>query len=188
MGNRNIQSKILKMKKRHRYARFSGETSRFVERVGPVAFTEDEHGNVKTGETKMILVGKISLSRQVINTGRGPDPERMQEYYGRVSAKSYQSNVPPTIGMTEPMKECQELISRLRGSVPETNCLRLVDNHTGMLLLFWASNGKVWFFIDVDYRTKTFRRSCEYNKKETALSRLRNHRVGWVEVYSPSTK
>lgn len=127
------------------------------------------------------------FSQQVINTGRGPDPERMQTYYHRVSAKSYSSVLPPTKGMTEPMKEVHDALSRLRGAVPDTNRITLIENHTGSLMLFF-SEGKQWFFIDCDYETRVFRRSCDYNKKETALSRLKCKRVGWVETISLPTK
>ena len=170
MANRNIQSKILKMKRRGRYAVFSGATS---------VFTPDRSSD------GIVLVGKISLSKQVVSTGRGPNQERMQSYYQRVSAKSYSSELPPTKGMTEPMKELQDAVARLRGAVPAGNRIMLVDNRHGMLMLCFGSEKYQWFFIDVDYKTKVFRRSCDYSKKQTALDRLKNKRIIWVERISP---
>jgi len=177
MGNRNIQQKILKMKRRNRYATLSGATSKAKDRVGPMPFEEDEQGKTKTLPAVRVLVGHISLSKQVINTGRGPDAERMQEYYQRVH--SYDQALPQTLGLTEPMKELMKKYDEVLKETPREYHVNYVNNHTGRLDLYF--NLTQFFFVDVDYKTKIIRRSRIYASKRQADLCLELDKITWVE-------
>jgi len=177
--NRTIEQKILKIKRRNRHAVFSGETTKYVDKEGPIPFTEDVYGNTKTGKAKRILVGEVSLSKAVINTGRGPDAVRMQEYYQRIH--SYDEALPKTLGFTGPMKEMMDNYSRIVKETPREMRIRLVDNHTGTLDLFFESYSHQFFFVDVDYKKKLIRRSKIYASKKFAMRMLELKAITWVE-------
>lgn len=170
--DRNIQQKILKMKRRNRYARLSGATSKAGEKAGPVPFTEDEHGNTKTGKARVVLVGRISLSKQVINTGRGPDAERMAEYYNRV-------NKPDPRSLAEVYAVKDSRYQQVWNDIPPLNKITLVSNELGRLDMIW--HGEDWFLVDLDYRKKIIRRSRNYGSRRAIMDRLANHRIVWVE-------
>jgi hypothetical protein len=169
MGNRNIQSKILKMKRRGRFARFSGSNAKHAVRIErKVIMIDDDKTQVKEF---LIPVGKISLSKQVISTGRGPDAERMAEYYARVNADSF--NVP--LAEKNYVLEQYEHILK---DTPRANKLRLeFDEMAGFVDLFWV--GSNYFFVEVDYIQRAIRRSRDYNGREVAFSRYRNKRITW---------
>lgn len=194
MVNRTIQQKILKMKRRNRYARLSGATSKSQTRAGPSPFTEDEYGNTTTLRTREILVGPISLSKQVINTGRGPDNERMQEYYQRLY--SFDQPLPDTIGAvsidkvttgrrTESglrLKDLENTYANFIKGVPKEHRINYVDDDSARLDLFFA--GPQWFWVEVDYRKKFCRRSKVYPNKKTAELYMfeESLKVTWVET------
>lgn len=183
MVNRNIQAKLLKKKrgfgKGRRYARFSGETAKYAVRVDRAAEHQGED-KVRIKEVQ-ILVGSVSLSKQAINTGRGPDPERMQQYYSAVKPKSFQKPVPERTS-----KEMAGWLSKFAKIIAENrhNYVTLAETATAKLILACHSSRKEWFFIEIDYAKETFRRSRDYNTKETAMDRLRNKRVSWIEEIS----
>jgi len=177
MANRNIQQKMLKMKRRNRYAVFSGASTKYAERVD-IGKVDDKGRHVR------ILVGPVSLSNQVISTGRGPDSERMKLYYDRIH--SFGQKVPPTLGASEPL---MELINNYKETLKRDNprLLRtsLVKNITGTLDLFFEVN-KSYFFVEVDYKKKIVKRSQTFRTKEMAmLFLLELKKVKWVEVTSP---
>lgn len=173
MANRTIQQKILKMKRRNRYARFSGGDTRAKERVGPIPFIEDEQGNTKTLAATRVLVGKISLSKQVINTGRGPDASRIAEYYNRMKAPD-----PRSLAEIYSIKDSR--YQRVWDETPPTNRINLVSNELGRLDLIW--HGENWFLVDLDYRTNKIKRSRDYGSKNAVMMRIQSHRVQWVEI------
>ena len=156
--NRSLEQKILKMKRRNRYAVFSGATSRF---------------HPQRTEGGRVLVGEISLSKAVMSTGRGPDPERMAQYYNAVRSLGDEDTELPQ----------SKLMARYNAVVKEEKMMRitLVHNQLGRLDLFFYSNRNVWFFVDVDFKKDTFKRSREYGSKPKALDALKNKRVCWVE-------
>lgn len=195
--NRSIEQKILKRKRRNRFARLSGAPSKSGERVGPTPFTEDEYGNTTTLKTKMVLVGPVSLSKQVVNTGRGPDAVRMQEYYQRIH--SYDEALPKTLGFTgidtskrvikvglhgkrtqgdpnELIKKYQEIIR----DTPKEMRICLLDDHLARLDLFF--NYQQWFFVEMDYRKKSIKRSTIYSSRTMAMKMLEIHNITWVET------
>lgn len=174
MANRNIEQKKLKLKRRGRYARFSGATSRYVSKSGPASFTEDEYGRTKTGETKMILVGEVSFSKQVINTGRGPDPQRMQQYYDATASLGQRQ-----LTMAEVFKIKDSRYQKVWEETPSINRVNIVANDLGRLDLFFS--GPVWFFVDCDYRKKIIKRSYDYPTKAIAMRRLQRRLIEWVE-------
>lgn len=172
MGNRNMQQKLLKLKRRGRFAKFSGATAKHAVRI--------ERRVVMIGEDKteikefLIPVGKISLSKQVISTGRGPDSERMAEYYSRVSADSF------LVPLTEKNYVLEQYEHILRDT-PRQNKLRLeFDEMAGFVDLFWV--GAVYFFVEVDYIQRKIRRSRDYSGRDVAFNRYRNKRISWLSV------
>lgn len=195
--NRSIEQKKLKVKRRNRFARLSGASSKSKERIGPTPFTEDVYGNTTTQETKRILVGPVSLSKQVINTGRGPDAVRMQEYYQRLH--SYDEPLPKTLGFTgidtskriikvglhgkrtqgdpnELIKKYQEIIR----DTPKEMRICLVNDDLARLDLFF--NYQQWFFVEIDYRKASIKRSCIYRSREMAMGVLKISKITWVET------
>lgn len=170
--DRRIQQKVLKMKRRNRFAKLSGATSKSKERAGPIPFTEDIHGNTKTGKVRMVLVGKISLSKQVINTGRGPDAERMAEYYNRIKKPD-----PRSLAEVYAIKDSR--YQQVWDEIPPFNKITLVSNELGRLDMIW--HGENWFLVDLDYRKKIIKRSRDYGSRNAIMERLNNRRIVWVE-------
>lgn len=159
------------MKRRGRFARFSGATSKVVTKVVDRIEVEGEDKvRLKTVE---IYVGPKSLSKQVINTGRGPNHERMQEYYNRVSAESKLTTLMEDLGIKHSKYEqvCRE--------TPKTNRINLVNNELGRLDLYWHETR--WFFVDIDHRKKLIRRSEDYPTNKIAKRRLQRNLIEWVE-------
>lgn len=163
------------MKRRNRHAVFSGETSKYAERIEQHIIQEGED-KVKVKNVR-VLVGKVSLSKAVVNTGRGPDKERMQSYYERLN--TFDQSLPQTLGLTEPMKELMKKYDQVLKDTPREMHISMVNNHTGRLDLFF--HGTQWFFVDVDYKKKTFKRSCIYPSKDRAMLALKIKRIIWVE-------
>lgn len=176
--NRSLEQKKLKMKKRGRYARFSGGLTKVVH-TKAVEVLDHKGEDKVTVRTVEVYVGPASFSKQVMSTGRGPNAERMQEYYQRVH--SYDEALPKTLGLTEPMKEMGERYSTILREQRDMY-INLVNNHTGRLDLFF--NTTQWFFVDVDLQKKFWRRSRIYGSKEYALKMLTNKTVTWVETIS----
>lgn len=177
MVNRVIQQKILKKKRGYgrgkRYARFSGETSKFAIRL-------DVAGKVgKDGRTVEYLVGEVSLSKQV-PTGKGPNPERMQSYYARVHKQSFSEIIPPrtSVELKEWLKKYETIIAEN----PVPNRINLAKTREGKLDLLFITEGCV--LIEVNY-SGLIRMSRPYSDKKTAIDRLKNNRVMWVETIYP---
>lgn len=169
--------RILKMKRRGRFARFSGATARSASRLELGIYTED-------GKEVHVPVGPISLSRQTVSTGRGPDKTRMQEYYSRVAAKSFLEEIPSR--SPEQIKAWikqyrKNLVDAPLGSMLKIN---LATTTEGRLDLF--CRGKEWFFIEVDFQ-KYIRMSRVYSSKDKALERMQSHRIAWEFALEPTT-
>ena len=175
--NRTIQQKMLKMKRRGRFARFSGATTRLVQTraVQYVVFDTETSSHV---EEKRVPVGNVSLSKQVINTGRGPDPERMQEYYARVSKESYEEYLPEAMPLTEPMKEIAKRYAAIVKDTPRKNRLTLIQSDFYRLDIF--SNGDECYFVEMDFVSEYIRRSRTYGKRRNAMTALNNNRITWA--------
>jgi len=201
MANRNIQQKILKNKRRGRYARFSGSTTRVISRTVQVLEQEGED-KVRVKDVE-VYVGPVSLSKQVISTGRGPDKERLREYFERVH--SYDQSLPDVIfgshwmgsekysterrsesGLRLKLPDIAGQYAEFIKGIPREMRIRLVDNTTGTLDLYF--NMTQFFFVDVDYRKHFIRRSTIYPTKKRALDALKDQRVRWVEVLSSPKK
>lgn len=181
--NRSIEQNIRKIKRRNRFARLSGATSRSAERVGPTPFTEDEYGNTTTGKTKMVLVGPISLSKAVISTGRGPDAVRMQEYYQRIH--SFDQALPETIGLSDCMKEMKkfELTDRYKKfilGVPKELHVNFLNDVNARLDLFFC--GTQFFWVEVNFKERFWRRSAVYSSKRLAVAFLECNKITWAET------
>lgn len=124
---------------------------------------------------KMKRRGKtLRFSRQVINTGRGPNVERMAEYYARVSAESYETT------LAEDLEIKDIRYAQITLGVSVYHRITLVDCMSGKLELI-VLNDK-WFFVDFDRKTNTLRRSRDYGSKAFAMGRLKNKMVTWVET------
>lgn len=178
MVNRSIEAKILKRKKWGRKARFSGATSKYASRL-------DTGRTTANGVFVEIPVGKISFSKQVISTGRGPSAERMAEYYARV--RSFSEEIPPTKQrlMSEPFREMYNRYKEILDDTKEMRIALVPDCAAGRTDLFFKMGHDEFFIVDIDYKKRTFRRSRIYGRKSVALDRWKNNRVTWVEHISP---
>lgn len=188
--NRSIEQKIRKMKRRNRHAVFSGATSKHAVRI-------DSGRQDNNGHSINIAVGPISLSKAVISTGRGPDAVRMQEYYQRLH--SYDEALPKTLGFrgidtsqriikvglhgkrtqgdpNEIIKKYQEIIR----DTPKEMRVNLLDDDLARLDLFF--NYQQWFFVEIDYRKNSIKRSCIYRSREMAMKILQMSKITWVET------
>lgn len=179
MVNRSIEQKIRKMKRRGRFATFSGKTARFAARI--------DRGRIdKEGNFVVIPVGPIHLSKTVMSTGRGPDQERMQSYYQRLN--SFDEALPKTLGMTFEGKGMTtpmcELALKYKELVKEHKNMfvRLLDDELATLDMFFASGKREFFFVEMDKRKKTLRRSMVYSKREYAMACLNHNTITWVEA------
>jgi hypothetical protein len=183
MANRSIQQKMLKIKRRNRHAVFSGETTKYAVRL------EDriEHVNEDTTRLKKISipVGKISLSKAVINTGRGPDNSRMQEYYARLN--SYDEALPKTLGFTGiDCSQSNSLVLKyqeiLRDTPKEMRVCLFEDDIARLDLYF---NITQWFFVEADFKKVKLRRSITYKNRQMAMAMYDMNSITWVETISP---
>ena len=185
--NRSIEQKKLKIKRRGRFAKFSGATSKYAVRIDRGRYEdvvkvgqEPNEDWVPTGKHVTIAVGPISLSKAVMSTGRGPDAERMQEYYQRVH--SYDQSLPRTLGLSEPMKELMKKYDEVLRETPREMHINLVNNHSGRLDLFFGGNQ--FFFVDIDVQQKKVRRSRVYGSRDYAMKMLKYKTITWVETIS----
>jgi hypothetical protein len=162
------------MKRRGRYARFTGATAKYVVRIDRGKFDAN-------GKAVEIPVGPISLSKAVMSTGQGPSSERMAEYYSRVTPDSFLQDIPKTIGLSDGMREVMAAYERNVAAM-KVHRIVLTDNAFGKLELVFTV--KEWIFIDVDYRKQVMRRSRTYGSKAFAMGRLQNKMVTWIEELS----
>jgi hypothetical protein len=189
MVNRSIQQKLLKMKRRNRHAVFSGETAKYATRIDRGRFegvTKTSDGDVvPSGKHVVITVGPVSLSRAVVNTGRGPDKERMNEYYERT--RSLGEPVPPTRKgqMSTPQyemelfKKTEKFKEFILGLPREMHVNYYKDDMARMDLYF---KGKAFFWVETDYSKKLTRRSAVYPSKKLAETLLELDNIRWVET------
>lgn len=202
--NRSIEQKKLKMKRRNRHAVFSGASAKYAVRIDRGKFqgvtivgNGADEDQIPSGKHVVIPVGKVSLSKAVMNTGRGPDAVRMQEYYQRLH--SYDEPLPKTLGFTgidtskrvikvglhgkrtqgdpnELIKKYQEIIR----DTPKEMRICLVNDDLARLDLFF--NYQQWFFVEIDYRKNSIKRSCIYRSREMAMGVLKISKITWVET------
>lgn len=162
------------MKRKGRFAKFSGATTTFIkERIAGI----DAQGN----EVR-VPVGNVSLSKQVVNTGRGPNQERIAEYYARVSKESYEQYLPDAMPLTEPMKEIAKRYAAVVKETPRKNRLTLIQSDFYRLDIFMS--GEECYFVEIDYCMETIRRSRTYGSKKYAYDRLNNNRITWSSMLS----
>lgn len=176
MVNRSIQQKILKRKRRNRYAKFSGSTVKFAkgDRTKEVSYlVHIDEDKVKV-ETKTVFVGVESFSKQVINAGRGPDKERMQSYYDHVPTSFEPRTLAEVLGLVKDPR-----YAKVWWDTPATNRINLFVDDNARLDLF--THGSVSFFVELDYRRKIIKRSRDYSSRATALKRLQLRSILWVE-------
>lgn len=179
MVNRVIEAKKLKKKRRNRFAVFSGSTVKHLH--GDVSkqviyHTEEGSGDSVriTTRSKTVFVGVESFSKQVINTGRGPDPQRMQQYYNGVNPKSFTTKT-----LSETFGEIKDpRYAKVWNETPITNRINLVTDVTGRLDLFW--HDRIWYFVEVDNIRRTIRRSRDYGSKAFAKNDASHGRIDWV--------
>lgn len=172
MANRTIQQKIRKLKRYRRFARFSGETSKFVKSRNTGIIGSD-------GKEIYVPVGPIHPSKQVPK-GKGPNQERMQEYYGRVKAESFLE--PLQIRSGSDMVKWLEKYINIINETPIENRITLAQSKTGRMDLFFVPLQKEWFFVELNYTEEYIRRSRVYDSRATAFDRLKNGRIMWVET------
>lgn len=194
MVNRSIQSKILKIRRRNRFAILSGAASKANYRVdhgkyADVATVKDKNGDfdqVPTGKHVKVLVGPISLSKAVINTGRGPDAERMQSYYNRIAGIGQE--LPKTKGLTEPQKEMKAF------SETEKFQVFILGAHLSMHINYYKDdwsrldlfiNGRRYFWVQSDFKKRVYKRSEVYPHKAMAETVMSADIIKWVEIISP---
>lgn len=182
----SIQSKMMKMKRRNRHAVFSGETSKYAVRVDTGKYKDvriineglPNEDRIPTGKHVVIPVGPVSLSKAVINTGRGPDKERMQEYYSRVP--DYSKELPITLGLTVPMQELKDNYERIVRGNTNIHRVVLVDDPLGKLDLLFID--RQFMFVETDIQRRRMRKSIIYSNRRIAMAVLEAKAITWVEV------
>jgi|SRR5579872_1190912 len=176
MANRTIQQKILKRKRRGRYAIFSGSSVKHIrgENEKTIQYLEHEGEDKVRVKSKTVFVGVKSFSKQVINTGRGPDKERMQSYYDRVPTSFEPRTLAEVLGLVKDPR-----YAKVWWDTPATNKVRLLADELAVLDLYF--HGAIWFFVELDFERKIIKRSRDYGSRQTAMTFLRLKRILWVE-------
>ncbi len=180
MANRVIQQKILKKKRRGRFARFSGSTTRIATRLeSHVLIKEEEHGrNVSEIKSVEVYIGPKSFSNQVINTGRGPNKERMQTYYDRITSESKQVILPEDLGIKDPR------YAKLWAETPEHHRLNIATTANGRMDMWLIDNDVAYVIIvDLDYKNKIVKMSKRYENVRAAKRSLEVRMIIWEETF-----
>lgn len=172
MANRSIQAKILKNKRRGRYARFSGATSKVTERAVQRVVQEGED-KVRTVEVN-VYVGLVSLSKQVPK-GSGPNAERMNSYYERLKSPVESKTLADVLGLVKDAR-----YAHVWWDTPAVNRINLVDAITGRLDLYF--HGTQWFFVDLDFKKKLIKRSRDHGSRRMAMMKLQTKSIQWIET------
>lgn len=174
MVNRSIEQKILKMKRRNRYARFSGATSKTVTKV--VERIEPEGEDKVRVKHVEVYVGLVSLSKQVPK-GKGPNQERMVQYYNTVKPSSFEKRtLADILGLVKDPR-----YAKIWWETPACNRVNLYEDSSGRLDLFFC--GSQWFLVDIDFKNKIIRRSRDHGSKAMVMHRLTSRTVEWVEQF-----
>lgn len=176
MVNRSIAAKILKKKRRNRFAKFSGSTVKFAkgDLVREISYLEHIDDDKVRVVTKKVYVGVESFSKQVINTGRGPDRERMQSYYDHVPTSFEPRSLGEVLGLVKDSR-----YASVWWETPATNKINLfVDDHARLDLF---THGKVSFFVELDFQLRIIKRSRDYSSMSAALQRMKLRSILWVE-------
>jgi len=171
MANRTIQQKLRKLKRRHRFARFSGGQTKFVRERATGIIRPD-------GEEIYVPIGPISLSKQVPK-GKGPNAERMQQYYNTVKPDSFK--VPVPVRTSKQMEQWLNAYHVLIEEAGKHVRVNLSTTKNGKLDLLYERHSVKCFFVEINYEEQFFRRSKVYSSRETALDRLKNRRIAWEE-------
>lgn len=180
MGKREDQAKLRKKYKRNRYARFSGGQTKMasaeVQRLEPYSTPDDpeglDHVRVKTIE---IFVGKVSLSKQVVNGGKSSvNHERMNSYYERIRTKDQPLTIAEVFGVNHSKYQ------QVWNETPKENKVRFYSNDLGTLDMYWVE--RRFFFVMVDQIDGVIRRSRDYNSPEKAKLAERTDDIRWVET------
>jgi hypothetical protein len=179
MGKREDQAKIRKMRKRHRYAVFSGGDSkyaeRFVDRIIPVSTVDDPEAldHVKVVSVA-VSVGKISLSKTIVNGSRSSvNSERMESYFERIRKKDDPLTIADLFGVRNSSYQ------KVWDDTPKANRVNLITEGTYRVDMFWSE--RRYFLVEVDMELRTIKRSRDYGKPERAKSAALSDRVMWVE-------
>lgn len=194
-SNRGMKAKLRKKANRGRYAKFSGATTRvlnirveeklvhngdLLDAKGKRAVLKDDQVQLRTVE---VYVGPAHLSKQVVNTGRGPNSERMAEYYGRIQPKSWLDIIHKSLNRNEPMNELVALYKKVRADTPKENRLTIVDNPVAGRVDMFFTHHECWL-VHINYQEKTFSVSRDYGNSRVALSRYKSNRVVWSQTIS----
>ena len=176
MVNRTIEAKKLKRKRRGRYAKFSGSTVKHSrgDRMKEISYLEHIDDDKVRVKTTTVFVGVESFSKQVINTGRGPDKERMQSYYDRVPTSFEPRTLAEVLGLVKDPR-----YASVWWETPATNKVNLLADDFARLDLYF--HGTDWFFVELDFQAKIIRRSRDYSSRQTAILRLKLKTILWVE-------
>lgn len=177
--NRRDQAKLRKKYQRGRYARFEGstlvhirKTTKIIERIEPVATPDDpkalDHVKVKRVE---VFVGRPHLGKNVVNTGSSVNTERMEQYFDRVKSLAGPRTLREDLGIKDPRYKQVWL------ETPVTNRLNIANTPSGRMDMYW--HGGVYFLVDLDYVTKTIRRSRDYGHPDRIKQAIRLRRVTW---------
>lgn len=153
------------MKRRNRYARLSGGQSKLTR-------SEGEEFVGKDGNYLRVSVGKVSFSKQVINTGRRLDVDVLQEYYSHVSAEKIAD------------AKNDALIKELSVAFANTqhvtvHKITIFKDRLGSIELL--CRGEECFFIELEDGV-LIKRSRVYDRRRTAIDRYNNNRIAWVPL------
>jgi hypothetical protein len=160
MVNRVLEAKVFKMRRRNRKAKFSG------------------------GVTK--LVGdKVSLSRQVINTGPTPNKEVLARY--QESARGLAVNINwlnsryPRQDISPDRKAALDRAHAIANEIPQMMYVSVIENHHQRCRLYFNSSKTSFLLVHEDFKHGVYRRSMTYMDKDRLLSRWYQNKVTWVE-------
>lgn len=164
------------MKRRNRYVRLSGGQSK-------LSRTEGEEFQGKDGKYHRVSVGKVSFSRQVVNTGGGANNERMAQYFDTVKADNFFEVIPDAMPLTEPVKAMARRYFAIIRETPKGNRITIFQDRLGRIDLFYLN--ELCFFVELDFVTGECRRSRDYDKRRSAIDKYNNNRIAWVETITP---
>lgn len=125
--------------------------------------------SIEAKKLKMKRRGKHkTYSKAFVNAGKGPNQERMAEYYGRVKSMERGEDV---------LKRCK--LPVVLKDIPRDQKIVYVDDTFGKLSLFF--HAEMWVFVEEDKIKKTVRRSRIYSNKRIAVAVMDACSITWVE-------
>ena len=86
----------------------------------------------------------------------------------------------PIVGKTPGKVEVEQLLARLKKTVPELHFFQIMDNSYQRGICFFDAKKTTFILAHTDKRRKTYKTSIAYPSKELALSMYHAGRVIWM--------